>query len=109
MNQGEKIEIPSVELLDRHRAVFNTLCAVSRVVRVEPSWHSLLNLFGFAEVVSTDRGIRCELPLSMRSLYDVTKAYFQSADNRMPRGKWEYKLPPVAVCELTPPIQEYCR
>jgi SAM-dependent methyltransferase len=102
MNQGEKIEIPSVELLDRHRDVVDALWAVSRTVRVEPGWHYLLDLIwiaenlgevnsarildagagmglmqwylieqGAAEVVSADRSSRQDLPLVMRSRYDV--------------------------------------
>lgn len=102
MNQGEKIEIPSVELLDRRRDVVDALWKVSRAVRVEPGWHYLLDLAwisenlgeatgkrildagagmglmqwymieqGAAEVVSADRSSRQDLPLVMRSRYDV--------------------------------------
>jgi hypothetical protein len=39
MSQGEKIEIPSVDLLDRQRDVVNKLWDVSRATRVEPGWH----------------------------------------------------------------------
>ncbi len=46
---GDKIEIPSVELLDRHREVVNTLWKVSRATRVEPGWHYLLDLTWIAE------------------------------------------------------------
>jgi len=49
MNEGEKIEIPSVELLDRHRDVVNALWAVSHGTRVEPGWHYLLDLVWIAE------------------------------------------------------------
>jgi SAM-dependent methyltransferase len=41
---GEKIEIPSVEMLDVHRDVVNDLWAVSRATHVEPGWHYLLDL-----------------------------------------------------------------
>jgi SAM-dependent methyltransferase len=49
MSQGEKIEIPSVELLDRNRDVVNKLWNVSRATRVEPGWHYLLDLAWIAE------------------------------------------------------------
>jgi SAM-dependent methyltransferase len=49
MSQGEKIEIPSVDLLDRHRDVVNALWSVSRATRVEPGWHYLLDLAWIAE------------------------------------------------------------
>jgi SAM-dependent methyltransferase len=49
MSQGEKIEIPSVELLERHRNVVNNLWDVSRATRVEPGWHYLLDLAWIAE------------------------------------------------------------
>jgi SAM-dependent methyltransferase len=102
MIQGEKVEIPSVELLDRHRDVVDALWDVSRSVRVEPGWHYLLDLTwmaenlgevtglrildagagmglmqwylieqGASEVISADRGSRQDLPLIMRSRYDV--------------------------------------
>jgi SAM-dependent methyltransferase len=46
---GEKIEIPSVDLLDRHRNVVNAIKTVSRATRVEPGWHYLLDLTWIAE------------------------------------------------------------
>ena len=49
MSQGEKIEIPSVDLLDRQRDVVNKLWDVSRATRVEPGWHYLLDLAWIAE------------------------------------------------------------
>jgi SAM-dependent methyltransferase len=49
MSQGEKIEIPSMELLDRQRDVVNKLWEVSRATRVEPGWHYLLDLAWIAE------------------------------------------------------------
>jgi ubiquinone/menaquinone biosynthesis C-methylase UbiE len=49
MSQGEKIEIPSVELLDRNRDVVNKLWDVSRATRVEPGWHYLLDLTWIVE------------------------------------------------------------
>jgi SAM-dependent methyltransferase len=49
MNTGEKIEIPSVELLDRNRDVVNKLWDVSRATRVEPGWHYLLDLTWIVE------------------------------------------------------------
>jgi SAM-dependent methyltransferase len=49
MSTGEKIEIPSVELLDRHRDVVNKLWEVSRGTRVEPGWHYLLDLTWIVE------------------------------------------------------------
>ena len=49
MSQGEKIEIPSVDFLDRQRDVVNRLWDVSRSTRVEPGWHYLLDLAWIAE------------------------------------------------------------
>jgi SAM-dependent methyltransferase len=49
MSQGEKIEIPSVDLLDRQRDTVNRLWNVSRATRVEPGWHYLLDLAWIAE------------------------------------------------------------
>jgi ubiquinone/menaquinone biosynthesis C-methylase UbiE len=49
MSQGGKIEIPSVDLLDRQRDVVNKLWDVSRATRVEPGWHYLLDLAWIAE------------------------------------------------------------
>jgi len=49
MSQGEKIEIPSVDLLDRQRDVVNKLWDVSRATRVEPGWHYLLDLTWIVE------------------------------------------------------------
>jgi SAM-dependent methyltransferase len=49
MSQGEKIEIPSVELLNRQRDVVNKLWDVSRATRVEPGWHYLLDLTWIVE------------------------------------------------------------
>ena len=49
MSTGEKIEIPSVKLLDRHRDVVNKLWVVSRGTRVEPGWHYLLDLVWIVE------------------------------------------------------------
>jgi SAM-dependent methyltransferase len=49
MSTGEKIEIPSVDLLDRQRDVVNKLWDVSRATRVEPGWHYLLDLTWIVE------------------------------------------------------------
>jgi len=49
MRQGENIEIPSVDLLDRNRDVVNKLWDVSRATRVEPGWHYLLDLTWIVE------------------------------------------------------------
>lgn len=49
MNVCEKIEIPSVDLLDQQRDVVNQLWDVSRATRVEPGWHYLLDLAWIAE------------------------------------------------------------
>jgi ubiquinone/menaquinone biosynthesis C-methylase UbiE len=49
MSAGEKIEIPSVELLARHRDVVNKLWEVSHGTRVEPGWHYLLDLTWIVE------------------------------------------------------------
>jgi ubiquinone/menaquinone biosynthesis C-methylase UbiE len=49
MSTGEKIEIPSVDLLDRNRDVVNKLWDVSRATRVEPGWHYLLDLTWIVE------------------------------------------------------------
>lgn len=49
MSQGEKVEIPSVELLDLQRDVVNKLWDVSRATRVEPGWHYLLDLIWIVE------------------------------------------------------------
>jgi SAM-dependent methyltransferase len=49
MSTGEKIEIPSVELLERQRDVVNKLWDVSRATRVEPGWHYLLDLTWIVE------------------------------------------------------------
>jgi SAM-dependent methyltransferase len=99
---GNKIEIPSVEMLDRHRKVVNDFWKVSSATRVEPGWHYLLDLTwivenlgpvtgkrfldagagmglmqwylmeqGAAEVISADRTSRSNLPLIMRSRYNV--------------------------------------
>jgi SAM-dependent methyltransferase len=56
MNVGEKIEIPSVDLLDRQRDVVNKLWDVSRATRVEPGWHYLLDLAWIAENLGTVEG-----------------------------------------------------
>jgi ubiquinone/menaquinone biosynthesis C-methylase UbiE len=39
-----KIEIPSVELLNKHRDVVNSIRQLARSVRLEPGWHYLLDL-----------------------------------------------------------------
>jgi SAM-dependent methyltransferase len=57
MSQCEKIEIPSVELLDRHRDVVNKLWEVSRGTRVEPGWHYLLDLVWIAENLGPADGL----------------------------------------------------
>jgi len=49
MSQGEKIEIPSVQLLDQQREVVKKLWEVSRATRVEPGWHYLLDLAWIVE------------------------------------------------------------
>jgi SAM-dependent methyltransferase len=100
---GDKIEIPSVDLLEKHRKMVNDFWSVSRAVRVEPGWHYLLDLtwiveniglisgkrildagagmglmqwylveHGAVEVISADRGSRSNLPLVMRSRYNVS-------------------------------------
>ena len=56
MSQGEKIEIPSVDLLDRQRDVVNKLWDVSRATRVEPGWHYLLDLAWIAENLGAVEG-----------------------------------------------------
>lgn len=58
MSQGEKIEIPSVDLLDRQRDVVNKLWDVSRATRVEPGWHYLLDLAWIAENLGPVEGKR---------------------------------------------------
>jgi SAM-dependent methyltransferase len=55
---GDKIEIPSVELLDRHRKVVNALWRVSHATRVEPGWHYLLDLIWIAENLGPVSGKR---------------------------------------------------
>ena len=55
---GDKIEIPSVELLDSHRKVINTLWKVSRATRVEPGWHYLLDLTWIVENLGPVSGMR---------------------------------------------------
>lgn len=55
---GDKIEIPSVELLDRHRDVVNALWSISRATRVEPGWHYLLDLTWIAENLGPVTGKR---------------------------------------------------
>lgn len=55
---GDKIEIPSVELLDLHRDVINALWTVSRATRVEPGWHYLLDLAWIAENLGSVSGKR---------------------------------------------------
>jgi SAM-dependent methyltransferase len=57
MSQGEKIEIPSVDLLDRNRDVVNKLWDVSRATRVEPGWHYLLDLAWIAENLGQANGL----------------------------------------------------
>ncbi len=56
MSQGEKIEIPSVDLLDQQRDVVNKLWDVSRAARVEPGWHYLLDLAWIAENLGAVEG-----------------------------------------------------
>jgi ubiquinone/menaquinone biosynthesis C-methylase UbiE len=56
MSQGEKIEIPSVDFLDRQRDVVNQLWDVSRATRVEPGWHYLLDLAWIAENLGAVEG-----------------------------------------------------
>jgi SAM-dependent methyltransferase len=56
MSQGEKIEIPSVQLLERQREVVNKLWDVSRATRVEPGWHYLLDLAWIAENLGAVEG-----------------------------------------------------
>jgi hypothetical protein len=46
---GDKIEIPSIELLNRHRDVVNVLWKISHATRLEPGWHFLLDLTWIAE------------------------------------------------------------
>jgi SAM-dependent methyltransferase len=58
MSQGEKIEIPSVDLLDRQRDVVNKLWDVSRATRVEPGWHYLLDLAWIADNLGQVEGKR---------------------------------------------------
>lgn len=55
---GDKIEIPSVELLNRHRDMINALWTVSRATRVEPGWHYLLDLTWIAENLGKVSGQR---------------------------------------------------
>jgi SAM-dependent methyltransferase len=59
---GDKIEIPSIELLNRHRDVVNALWKVSRATRVEPGWHYLLDLTWIAENLG---------PVSGKSIMDA--------------------------------------
>ena len=58
MSRGEKIEIPSVDLLDRQRDVVNKLWDVSRATRVEPGWHYLLDLAWIADNLGQVEGKR---------------------------------------------------
>ncbi len=46
---GDKNEIPSVELFDRHYKVVNALWKGSRATSVEAGWHYLLDLTLIAE------------------------------------------------------------
>jgi SAM-dependent methyltransferase len=55
---GDKIEIPSVELLDRHRDVINAIWTVARATRVEPGWHYLLDLAWIVENLGSVSGKR---------------------------------------------------
>jgi len=55
---GEKIEILSVELLNRHRNVVNELWKVSHATRVEPGWHYLLDLTWIIENLGPVSGKR---------------------------------------------------
>ncbi len=55
---GDKIEIPSVELLDRHRDVINAIWTVSHGTRVEPGWHYLLDLAWIVENLGPVSGKR---------------------------------------------------
>lgn len=55
---GDKTEIPSVELLDRHQNVVNALRKISRATCVEPGWHYLLDLTQIAENLSPVSGKR---------------------------------------------------
>ena len=56
MSAGDKIEIPSVELLDRHRDVVNKLWDVSHATHVEPGWHYLLDLTWIVENLGPVKG-----------------------------------------------------
>jgi 2-polyprenyl-3-methyl-5-hydroxy-6-metoxy-1,4-benzoquinol methylase len=98
----EKIEILSVDLLDRHRAGVNALKRTARSLNLEFGWHYLLDLTWIidhlgpvkgrrildagagtgvlqwhlaelgADVLSVDRGSRANLPSRFRSRYHVT-------------------------------------
>ena len=54
----DKIEILSVELLDRHRNIVNALWKVSRATRVELGWHYLLDLSWIVENLGAVTGKR---------------------------------------------------
>ena len=41
---GDKIEIPSVALLDQYRGTVDDIRSLARAVRLEPGWHYLLDL-----------------------------------------------------------------
>jgi SAM-dependent methyltransferase len=114
---SEKIEIPSISLLNENRQVVEALKALARSLGLEFGWHYLLDLTWIlknlgpiqnkfvmdagagtglmqwylavqgAEVLSVDRGSRARLPMRFRKRFNVVGLRQEPEPDLLPAGK----------------------